>query len=298
MTTPAAVPDRALVPDSVLVHEHVLVDFGGVADPHVYDPDEVFAAAKPKLDEVYALGCRRLLECTPQGLGRDPVLLARLADATGVEIGTNTGVYGAADRVGVPSYVHELAAEQLARRFVDEHTHGIAGNPAARPVFVKTAVRDGALEELDRKLVRAAALTARETGLTVASHTTAGVAALEQLDIFADVGVSPDQFVWVHAQAEPDGDIHEQVARAGAWVEFDGLRPGDTQWQRACVERMAAAGLLGRTLVANDSGWYHAGEPGGGEFLGYTFVYDELLPALDESWWRTLLVDNPVAAFG
>src|SRR5450759_1918281 len=51
---------------SVLVHEHVLVDFVG-ADrirPGRYDRDEVFRIARPKLEELGRLGCRRLLECT------------------------------------------------------------------------------------------------------------------------------------------------------------------------------------------------------------------------------------------
>ncbi|WP_020578221.1 hypothetical protein [Actinopolymorpha alba] len=284
-----------VIPNSVLTHEHVLVDFGGTVSPGAYEADEVFALARPKLDQAYALGCRRLLECTPRHLGRDPALLARLADATGIEIWTNTGIYGAAGRVGVPDYARVLSAEQLADRFVSEHADGIDG---VRPRFIKTAVQDGALDELDRKLVRAAALAARETGLTVASHTTGGAAALEQLGILDEVGVPARQFVWVHAHAEEDPAYHEQVGRAGAWVEFDGLRSGETDWQRTCVERMAAAGLLGRTLIANDSGWYHVGEPGGGEFLGYACIYTDLLPALDPSWHRILMVDNPSSAFG
>ncbi len=79
-------------PASILVHEHVMVDFIG-ADriaPGRYDSDEVFRTARPKLEEVQRLGCRRLIECTPNFLGRDPELLARLAGATGVELWTNT----------------------------------------------------------------------------------------------------------------------------------------------------------------------------------------------------------------
>ena len=53
--------------------------------------------ARPKLEEVSRLGCRRLLECTPNVLGRDPELLRRLSDSVGLEIWSNTGLYGAAN---------------------------------------------------------------------------------------------------------------------------------------------------------------------------------------------------------
>src|SRR5687767_9033841 len=77
-------------PPTVLVHEHILVDFGGasVVSPTRYDPAEVFNAARPKIEAVARFGCRRIQECTPNFLGRDPGLLARLSDATGVEIWT------------------------------------------------------------------------------------------------------------------------------------------------------------------------------------------------------------------
>src|SRR6202049_3731024 len=83
-------------PPSVLVHEHVLVDFIGADQirPGRYNRDEVFRIARPKLEEVRRFGCRRLLECTPNFLGRDPELLARLSDAVGIEMWSKPGVFG------------------------------------------------------------------------------------------------------------------------------------------------------------------------------------------------------------
>jgi phosphotriesterase-related protein len=280
---------------SILVHEHVIVDFGGVATPGRYDRDEVFRLALPKLNEVKKFGCRRFLDCTPNYLGRDAELLSRLSQAAGLEIWTNTGIYGAANRSGVPAFAREESAAQLARRFVAEARTGVSG---VKPRFIKTGIATAPLDELDRKLVRAAAIASRETGLTVASHTGSGAAAVEQLEIFASENVSPAKFVWVHAQNERDKAFHEKVARAGAWVEFDALREDRSEWQRDCVRWMAERNLLARTLVANDSGWYHVGEPGGGKFEGYSYIYTGFLPMLDPAWRRQLMVTNPVAAFG
>jgi len=275
------------------VHEHVLVDFVGADQirPGRYDRDEVFRIARPKLEEVRRLGCRRMLDCTPNFLGRDPELLARLSDATGIEIWSNTGLYGAADHKFLPAFARSESAAQLAKRWIGE-TH-----EAWRPRFIKIGVNRGPLDELDRKLVHAAAITSRETGLTIASHTGDGAAAVEQLEIVTGERVSPAKFVWVHAQNEPDHGMHEKVARAGAWVEFDGIGPKTVEVHLECVRFMAAKGLLKRTLVSQDSGWYHVGEPGGGEFRGYTYLYTHFLPRLKQAEAPILMWENPHAAF-
>ena len=279
---------------SVLVHEHVLVDFVGADQirPGRYDGDEVFRIARPKLDEVRRLGCRRLVECTPNFLGRDPGLLARLSDAVGIEIWSNTGLYGAADHKFVPAFARSETAAQLASRWIAETRE------AWRPRFIKIGVNRGPLDEIDRKLVRAAAITSRETGLTIASHTGDGAAAVEQLEIVTAERVSPAKFVWVHAQNERDHGLHERVARAGAWVEFDGIGPKTVEFHLECVRFLAAKGLLNRTLVSQDAGWYHVGEPGGGEFRGYTYLYTDFLPRLNPPEVATLMWENPRAAFG
>lgn len=287
----------APLPGSVLVHEHILVDFTPAATfkPYRYDRDEVVRAARPHLEAVRKLGCRRLQECTPNWLGRDPILLRTLADLTGVEIWTNTGLYAARDRQHLPDYAVQESAEQLARRFEREARQGVEG---LKPRFIKIGVNGGPLHPLDRKIVEAAALAARETGLTIAAHTGDGKAAREELEVVTARKVPARQFVWVHAQSEKDQTVHEELARAGAWVEFDGVGPQSLDWHRRCVTHLGEKGLLGRVLVSHDAGWYHVGEPGGGTYRGYTTVYDELLPALKPEWGRMLLVENPVAAFG
>ncbi|GAB4239004.1 MAG: aryldialkylphosphatase [Acidobacteriota bacterium] len=283
-------------PPSILVHEHILVDFAGADQirPGRYDPAEVFRVALPKLQELKAFGCRRFLECTPQFIGRDPALLRRLEQAVGLEIWTNTGIYGAANHKYVPAFARKASAEALAERFIAEVRNGVAG---VVPRFIKTGVNQAPLNPLDRKLVRAAALTSRETGLTVASHTADGRGALEQVEILAATGVPPERFVWVHAQNEKDHAFHETAARAGAWVEFDGIAEDSIDWHLECVRFMAERDLLDRTLVSQDAGWYHVGEPGGGNFRGYTLIYTQFLPRIEPLLRRTLMWDNPRRAF-
>jgi phosphotriesterase-related protein len=279
--------------DTVLVHEHILVDFTGGG---TYDSEEVFRAALPKLKDLRAQGCVRMLECTPNFLGRDARLCRRLADASGLDIWTNTGLYGAPNHKYIPDFAKSDTAQQLARRWINEVQQGIDG---VKPKFLKTAVNDAPLNDLDRKLIVAAAITSNETGVTIASHTAGrGPAALAQLEVLDQQRCPPSKFVWVHAQNEKDHSFHEKVAKAGAWVEFDGINEKSAPWHRDCVLWMNDHSLLDHTLISQDSGWWHVGEPNGGTFNGYTWLYTGFLPLLPQDLWAPLLTTNPRRAFG
>ena len=65
---------------------------------------------------------------------------------------------------------------------------------------------------------------------------------------------------------------------------------------------LAGRDLLDRVLVSQDAGWYHVGEPEGGDYRPHTFLFDAFVPALrarglGEADIRTLLVENPARAF-
>jgi phosphotriesterase-related protein len=118
------------------------------------------------------------------------------------------------------------------------------------------------------------------------------------LDIVASEKARLSKFVWVHAQNEKDHAIHEKAARAGAWVEFDGIGPKSAGWHLDCVRFMAEKNLLGRTLISQDAGWYNVGSPQGGDYRGYTYIYTDFLPSLDPAWRTALMQVNPEEAFG
>ena len=282
-----------------LVHEHIMVDFIG-ADairPGRYDPEDVFLKALPQLRRVKSAGCSTLVDCTPAYIGRDPVLLRRLSQASGLQIVTNTGLYGAADDKYVPKFAYAETAQQLAARWVKEFEDGIESS-GVRPGIIKIGVDSGPLSEIDAKLVRAAAMTHQQTGLTIASHTGDGVAAMAQISTLKSHGVAAEGFVWVHAQNETDTQLHLRAADAGAWVEFDSISSATAAKHVELVLRMKQAGHLSRVLLSQDSGWYHIGEPGGGDFHPYDFLFTEFLPLIgrhgvSENEVETLMVHNP-----
>jgi phosphotriesterase-related protein len=288
---------------STLVHEHILVDFIGAdqVNPKRYNVDEAFTKAFPHLMEIKKLGFRTIIECTPAYLGRDVKLLQRLSEASGLQIITNTGFYGAVQGKYLPQHVFEEKASQIAQKWIKERKEGIEGT-GIYPGFIKTGVDNGPLTDINKKLIEAAALTHLETGLTISAHTGDGAAAMEEIEILKNNGVSPEAFRWVHAQNEKDMALHEKIGRMGAWVEFDGISPDSFDEHLKFVKSMKAKNLLDKVLISHDAGWYHVGEEDGGTFRPFTLLYEEFIPALQKEGFikkelELLLVENPMRSF-
>ncbi|HEU4720363.1 MAG TPA: hypothetical protein VFS59_03300 [Gemmatimonadaceae bacterium] len=288
-----------------LPHEHALVSFQPYAEwtrqPLVYDRDEVVRVVLPRLRRLRELGCRTFVDATPMHVGRDPALLRRLSEESGLHVLTPTGNYAARENSFLSPLVLSLTAEALAGRWTREWTDGI-DDTGVRPGFIKLGFNGRSLSEVERKLIHAGALTHRATGLTIGAHTGPAVAALEQLAILEREGVHPSAWIWIHAQGEPDAARHIAAARRGAWIEFDGIDPRSLDRHLELVTRLRDAGLLGRVLVSQDAGWYDVGRPSGHMARSYEVLFTDFLPALRARGFTTaeidtLLVRNPATAF-
>ncbi len=288
---------------ATLPHEHVLLDFVGAdqISRDRYNQDVVYDAVLPFVQQAKDLGCETLVECTPQWIGRDVILLRRLSRATDLHILTNTGYYGAARNKFLPRHAFTDSILQLSGRWIAEWLDGI-DETGIRPGFIKIGVDSGRLSDIHRKLIRAAARTHLNSGLTIAAHTGDGVAALDELATLREEGVAGNAFIWVHAQNEADEDSHLRAAEQGAWVEFDHVSSKDLQKHITMIQAMKTRGFLGRVLVSHDAGWYEVDQPNGGTFRPFDTVFTELIPALraagfSEAEVRQLLVENPREAF-
>ncbi len=285
-----------------LIHEHAMVDFIGAAETgaHRYQADVVVAKVLPYLTALKNAGCATLVDCTPAYIGRDVTILKRLAQASGLNIITNTGYYGAGKEKYLPAHAYTETAEQLATRWVDESRKGIDGT-GIYPGFIKTGVDAGPLTPVCKKLLTAAALAHLQTGLSISAHTGNGEAALQELAILQKNGVAPEAFRWVHAQSEKDKHLYVRAARIGAWIEFDGINGADPEniaQHIACLVYMKEHKLLHKVLISHDAGWYQVGEPDGGTFRGYTALFETFIPTMKKEGFtddeiKQLLVDNP-----
>ncbi|MCC5935851.1 MAG: phosphotriesterase [Lunatimonas sp.] len=286
-----------------LIHEHLLVDFIGASDYHSerWERSQVIDRVLPFLQEIKDLGFTTLVECTPEFLGRDPGLLQELSQRSGIQLLTNTGLYGAVDNKYLPEYAFTESADQLAARWIAESQEGIAGT-GIKPGFIKISVNPGPLSPLHEKLVRAAAKTHQASGLLIVSHTGTALAAFAQMDVLKEEGVPEDAFVWVHAQAEEDKSRHVAAAKRGAWVSFDGISEENLDQYLSYLLHMKQHDVLNRTLLSHDAGWYSPGEENGGSFRGFTTLSERFIPLLlangfSEMECEQLVIKNPANAF-
>lgn len=286
-----------------LIHEHMLVDFIGAdsISPDRWNRDSVEMKVLPFLLEVKQYGVKSILDCTPSYLAKDPLLLKSLSEKSGIQILTNTGFYGAVGGKYLPGFVQTETAEQLADRWIAEFENGIEGT-GIKPGFIKISVNEAdTLTLIDQKLVKAAGITHQKTGLTIASHTGTWKTAIQEVRILQEMGLNPSEFVWVHAQNEPDFENYKVAAEMGVWISLDGIGWAIDPY----VDRLVFAkenGILGNVLISHDAGWYDPAKVGGGDFQPFTNIFEKLIPTLNERGftqadWDLLLIDNPKRAF-
>jgi phosphotriesterase-related protein len=295
-----------------LEHEHILVDFIG-ADSTGYfrwNRDSVIEKTLPLVMEAKENGVRTIIECTPEWLGRDPLLLKSLSRTSGVNFITNTGYYGAGNNKFLPESFYRLTPQELAAIWIHESKNGIE-DTGIRPGFIKIGVNPGDTLSADhRKIITAAGLTHLSTGLIIASHTGPDKPAFEQIAIIKEQGIDPSAFIWVHAQGgTAEGNI--RAAKEGVWISLDNIRkrsnlepgaPNSLGWYAERIVNLKKEGLLSRVLISHDSGWYDPAKPGGGTINGYGDIFNSFIPVLKEKGFSDeeidqILVKNPQEAF-
>ena len=295
-----------------LIHEHVFLDWTGAdsINSELWSEDDAYQIIIPYLEEMKARGVKTFLECTPNYLGRNPQFLQKLSTATGLQILTNTGFYAARQNKYIPAFAFEASADSLAKIWITEFEQGI-DDTGIRPGFIKIGMDSkDQLTEMDEKLVRAAARTHLKTGLTIVAHTGDDTTAAQEIEILQEEGVSPAAFVWTHAQNGTQAG-HVRHAKKGAWISLDGMgwiRPtieGDSSALLkyiAFLENLKANGLLDKTLISHDAGWYTHGQDAQHGYKPYTDIFDLVIPLLKEEGFseadiEQLMVKNPQKAY-
>jgi phosphotriesterase-related protein len=286
----------------ILPHEHIFVDLRTWDQPGYAqaEADDVIALMAPEIAKAQSVGVTAIGECSTGGVGRRADILKAVSEATHFPLVVPTGIYR---EPWVPDWAHAASEEELREWMVGELL-GEIEESGVQAGWIKLSAGDDGLTACETKILRAAAAAGMATNAVIGSHTIQGRVVREQLDIIEEVGYTPERFIWIHTQAEPDFDLHLETARRGAWLEYDGIG-GEEETDEDYLERILRvldAGLGHRLMLSHDRGWYDPAQPGGGTPRPFTYISEQFLPKLraagvDEETVRRLTHTNPFRAF-
>jgi len=284
----------------ILPHEHIFVDFRPPDHPEhgLAAVADVVALMSPEIEKAQALGVTALVDCTPVGVGRRVDLLKAVSEATGMPLVAPTGIYR---EPKVPAWAQAASEAELAAWMLSE-LQGEIEDSGVQAGWIKLSAGDDGITDCETKILRAAATAGRETKAVIGSHTIRGRVVQDQLDIIEAAGYTAERFIWIHTQIEPDFNRHLEMARRGAWLEYDGIGSGDDETYLEHIQRVLDAGLGDQLMLSHDRGWYDPAQPGGGAPKPFTYLFEQFLPKLravgvDEATIQQLMHDNPYRAF-
>lgn len=286
----------------ILPHEHVFVDLRTWDKPGYGQAEaaDVIRLMAPEIRKIQALGVMALVECSTGGVGRRADIDRAVSEATGFPIVVPTGIYR---EPWVPDWAHQQSEEALYEWMLTELQNEIEDS-GVKAGWIKLSAGDDGITTTEAKILRAAARAAQQVNAVIGSHTIRGRVVRDQLDIIESVGYTPQRFIWIHTQAEPDFSLHLEMARRGCWIEYDAIGSDhfDDDWHVDHIQRVLDAGFGKQLLLSHDRGWYDPAQPGGGVPNPYTVLSERLLPRLrasgiDDATLKKLTQDNPFRAF-
>ena len=298
-----------------LIHEHVLVGYPGWFMDTRMPPfirDEALARVVDAFQQLHAYGVKTVVDPCPMDLGRDVGFVAEVAQRTGLNLITATGVYMEAQ--GIPFTLRPLETDAIADIFQKEIEDGI-GLSGIRPGLIKIATGDGVVSDYERKMLTAASRAAKRTGLVLLSHTENCSCGYDQIDIVTGEGVAASRLLVGHSCGRDDHDYQASLARRGAYVGFDrfGIEIFNSDASRTKnVKQMIDAGLRDHVLLSHDKvNCWLGGIPGVGDPAQVdhvvpnwkmTHLFENIFPALrdmgvSDADLDAIITDNPIRYF-
>lgn len=280
-------------------HEHLSIDLSRIK----HDPDTILddeQGMESELQHFHHAGGRSMIELTNDGMGRDVTRLRRLSEATDVHIVTCTGFY---KDPFIPEFAQNWDQDQFADHFVKEIKEGIAGTGILPGVIGEVGTSVNEIKPVERELILGAGKAAKETGLTVTTHTSLGTLGSKQVEMLFGLGLPKDQIIIGHQDLNANKEEIIDVLKSGVYIGFDTIGKNN---YRPDSDRLAflldfiESGYHKQILLSADltrkSHWRKHGGP------GYDLVLHDFIPKLEEcgvsgNAIADLLINNPAKAF-
>jgi phosphotriesterase-related protein len=254
-----SVLDNLLPSDLGIVDSHNHVWIEAVSGTKLTNPPVLNQYEKilSELKDYKQAGGEAILDCQPGGCGRNGSILAELSKASGVAIIACTGfhrpIYYSPDY-----WLWQSTSDQIAAHFIEEIKWGLKETQhRATPIsagFIKIACEDSISKTYQPGLL-AAAFAEIQTKKIIEIHTEKGQQAAEILDFFIKLGVDPHQILLCHMDKRPDVGLHQELAQAGAALEYDTfyrVKYAPEKYLWALITKMLEIGYEDRICLATD----------------------------------------------
>jgi phosphotriesterase-related protein len=249
-----------------------------------------------------------LVELSQNGLHRDPVGLARVARATGVNIVMGSGYYIASTH---PEDMDTRTEEEIADEVVRDILVGV-GDTGIRAGIIGEIGNSDPWTSNEKKVLRACSVAQKKTGAPMNIHP--GITdelALEHIALVKEAGADLTHIAISHVDGYHYSlDTHRKIFEAGCYVEYDGF--GNSlytapyagrllNWHSDAtridvIQQLIEDGFINQILLAGDICFKCSLAAYGG--FGYAHIINNLIPlmraeGMTEEQIHTLTIDNP-----
>ncbi|MDR2988743.1 MAG: phosphotriesterase-related protein, partial [Nocardiopsaceae bacterium] len=283
----------------VFMHEHVFIrteslqwgwpGFGG------WDEETEVAAARERLSQLHANGVDTILDMTVPGLGRDPALVARAVEGTGLKVMFATGFYTYEHlplpfSLRGPGKILDGDDRLLESLFEADLTVGM-GETGFRAAVLKIVTDEAGISPDLERIANAVASVHLRTGAPICTHAHAPTQrGLEQQRLLAGRGVDLGRVMIGHSNETTDLGYLTKIIDDGSYLGWDrcGLPiavPLDAQIDTLAT--LCERGYAGRIMLAHDKSsfmdWFTNAEidPALPDWR-YTYLHDTVLPGLKD----------------
>jgi phosphotriesterase-related protein len=249
-----------------LMHEHVFVrnpELETNLPDREWSPTDGVEAAARALTDLYGRGVRTIVDLTVPGLGRDPPLVAQVAERVPVHIVAATGWY---TPNALPIYFQFHGPGRLIDRsdpltdlFVSDITTGMGGTSVRAGLIKVMTDADGITGDVERVL-SSAAEAQRQTGVPITTHSLpAAHNGLAQQAFLTDRGVPANRIIIGHSGDSEDLEYLSALMDNGSTIGMDrfGMEhvlPDDRRVRTlvALIDR----GYVDRMVLSHDAAIY------------------------------------------
>ena len=291
-----------------LSHEHVGTNAAGLRHtyPEIINRPALKEQAVAAFKDAYAAGVRTMIEVSTFALGRDIELIQEVSRESGVQVIAATG-----NHLAVPRPFGEVSPDVIAAMYVREIKEGIEGT-GIKAGIIKVASDRGGVTQPQENVLRAAALTHKQTGIPISTHTwSPDRVGDQQVRILEEEGVDLNRVYIGHSSDDTDMGYLLGLLAKGVWLGMDrypgGRDPSTPNWEvrTEIVKKLIDEGHCGRSMLSHDysvpKARYmpeeqearRAANPDGFNFIGrYVLPRLKDLGATDQDI-HTMMVDNP-----